>query len=534
MKNYIFKSIIFCCLAISCLTIQAASEAEYRNVFKTWTLHPDGSQEYRYGMELTLFTHTAMNSTYGESFILYNPEYQELKFHASYTKQVDGSIIQTPDNAFVEVLPRFATDAAAYNHLKEMVVVHTGLELGATIYLDYSIITKPGYYPALDICEIVQESSPVKNYTVSVIVPENTPLHWQLYASSVKPAESKANGLRTLSWPLRNIPASSREAFLPQNGNGIPCLVATTYTNVTEALISMDRRWNSYPRLETETFARFITENANNETDKLRIIREHVVNKMGTSAIPLEQIGYNNRPLDEVLRSAYGTVAEKTQLLNVMLNAAGIPSEIVAAYPVILNKDACGLKAIKGWAVKVRTNNGKEDYITAVGMTPASVVKRGTLDRLISLNGKELVINAVPEEIKETKEIIINADNANNGFVICTLPSSSKGMDSWRMNTLNSGREQMFEIPTLLQEEITYVITPKDGMKLQTPVTTKSITKPFGSFTQTITQEGDQVKVVRKITLNKQQYTPAEYKELRPLIIEWVNPTNRTLLFSAK
>ena len=28
--------------------------------------------------------------------------------------------------------------------LKEMVVVHTGLELGATICLDYSVITRPG------------------------------------------------------------------------------------------------------------------------------------------------------------------------------------------------------------------------------------------------------------------------------------------------------------------------------------------------------------------------------------------------------
>lgn len=32
-----------------------------------------------------------------------------------------------------------------------MVVVHTGLELGATICLDYSVITRPGYLPGLDV-----------------------------------------------------------------------------------------------------------------------------------------------------------------------------------------------------------------------------------------------------------------------------------------------------------------------------------------------------------------------------------------------
>ena len=30
--------------------------------------------------ELTLFTHAAMNGLYGESFIVYNPAYQELKY----------------------------------------------------------------------------------------------------------------------------------------------------------------------------------------------------------------------------------------------------------------------------------------------------------------------------------------------------------------------------------------------------------------------------------------------------------------------
>ena len=106
------------CLLLMATTAFGASEAEYKKLAKTWTLNADGSQEFRYNMELTLFTHTAMNGTYGESFIVYNPQYQELKINSSYTRQKDGTIIKTPDNAFVEVLPRNAADAPAYNHLK--------------------------------------------------------------------------------------------------------------------------------------------------------------------------------------------------------------------------------------------------------------------------------------------------------------------------------------------------------------------------------------------------------------------------------
>ena len=161
MNKIIYPIQLILCLLLVATTLSAAPEAEYRKLSKTWTVNADGSQEYHHSMELTLFTHTAMNNTYGESFIVYNPDYQTVVIHSAYTTQKDGSVVKTPDNAFVEVLPRFAADAPAYNGLKELVVVHTGLELGATIHLDYSILTKPGYYPALDINETLQETSPV-------------------------------------------------------------------------------------------------------------------------------------------------------------------------------------------------------------------------------------------------------------------------------------------------------------------------------------------------------------------------------------
>ena len=53
--------------------------------------------------------------------------------------------------------------------------------------------------------------------------------------------------------------------------------------------------------------------------------------------------GYTVRDIDTVLRSAYGTPLEIAQLLNVMLNAAGIPSEVLAVYPGHLDTDACWL-----------------------------------------------------------------------------------------------------------------------------------------------------------------------------------------------
>lgn len=144
MKNTYYY-IVTLAMLILAFPVKAASEAEFGKLTKAYTLHADGSQEMRVQKELTLFTHAAMNRVYGESFIIYNPEFQTLKIHDSYTRQKDGTIVKTPENALLEVLPSAAADALAYNGLKEMVVVHTGLELGATIYLDYSVVTRPEY-----------------------------------------------------------------------------------------------------------------------------------------------------------------------------------------------------------------------------------------------------------------------------------------------------------------------------------------------------------------------------------------------------
>jgi len=516
---------------VSTSFVFAVSEAEYGKISKAWTLKPDGSQEYRYSMELTLFTHTAMNSTYGESFIVYNPKFQEVKIHTSYTKQTDGTLIQTPENAFVEVLPRFATDAPAYNYLKEMVVVHTGLELGATIYLDYSIYSKPGYFPELDVNEILQETSPVKEYAISVNHPSNKAVNCHLYSSNVKSTESEKEGQQSVSWVLKNIPASSRAPFLPQNKNGVPRLIATSYSSTMDALAVLNKRFNESISYETKTFAQYITENASTPKEKVDILQKHVVNNMGNSNIPLVNTGFSVRNIDDVLRSAYGTIAEKTLLLQTMLQAAGISSEIVAIYPG-LPVTTYGLTPMKGFAVKVNSD-GKDEYLSAVSVSASSIPLHGELDKLFSLEGKEQIIKASPKELKESKEISINSNQIVNGYAICSLPASS-GVDSWQMASLNSKREDILEIPSMINEEITYIVTPDKGLTLQTPTGTKTIEKPFGKVSYTVNQKGDKVEVTRTIQLNQIQFNQAEYNDFRALINEWVDPNKRILLFTAK
>ena len=121
MKRYI--TTILCLLAFT--AAHAGDEATYEKLHTSYTLAADGSQQYRRVMDLKLETHTSFNDLFGETFLVYDPEYQTLTINEAYTTQADGTVVPLPDNAVNESLPHAAADAPAYNRLREAVITHT-------------------------------------------------------------------------------------------------------------------------------------------------------------------------------------------------------------------------------------------------------------------------------------------------------------------------------------------------------------------------------------------------------------------------
>ena len=525
--NKSINLIIFLCLWMQA-ALFAQSEAEFGKIAKSWTLNPDGSQEFRCSQELTLFTHTAMNSTYGESFIVYNPNYQELKIHESYTKQKDGTIIRTPDNAFVEVLPSLAADAPAFNQLKEMVVVHTGLDLGCTIYLDYSIVTRPGFYPELDLLETVQQTSPVKNCTLTISVPASKPLAYQLTNQSVQPTRRTVDGQQCVEWNLRNLPALSREAYTPQNKSNIVRLTASTYGSQAALLQAMQQSWQENVDYEAQAFAQYCTENCTNDQAKVDLLSQYLGSRVANSGVPARWLGYQLRDVDTALRSAYATNLEKSLLYCSMLNAVEVPAELVVTFPADLTEAACGREAITGYYLKAEVD-GQTRYLSATQKGLLPVEWRGALDRVVTLSGTTLTIDPKPMVVEEKKQVDASQLEAVGGVYVCTLPAAHQGVE--RLSSLNSQRVQPFELPSLIQETITYEVKAPAGARLLTPTGNQSVKKPFGELTTQITVQGDQVTVKRSIRLDQLSYSPVAYKELRTLLNVWNDPNQLVLLF---
>jgi hypothetical protein len=333
------KKIIIAIVCLSILSISFAqtekADAEYLKIQKEYTLNEDGSIDFHYTKELKLLSHYAFHRLYGETFIITNTDFQTLKINEAYTIMADGKKVVTPDNAFNEVLPRFANNAPTYNHIREMVVTHTGLEVGAVIHLDYTIHSEKGYFPALMFDEELNESSPVKDLTVKFNLPASKNLHYKLLHIGGEPKISIENGQKTYTWTFKDLPASSKENYRVSGHLDAPRLVCSS----AEDLNSVYHNFVGQDAFQLETNAQMdalvqevISEN-NGQLLTALAFQKIVSNNMDNLNIPLEYTGFICRTPVETWNSNQGTELEKALLLSALLKKANIPATPVAMIP---------------------------------------------------------------------------------------------------------------------------------------------------------------------------------------------------------
>ena len=524
-------------LLLASLPAQASPEAQYRKLHKTFTLHPDGSQEMRVQKELTLYTHAAMNSLYGETFITYDPQYQELEIHESYTRQKDGTLIHTPANAFVEVLPANAANAPAYNRLKEMVVVHTGLELGATICLDYSITSRPGYLPELDVCCPVKELSPIDEFTCRIEVPEDKTLHYELLNASTRPVESLAGGMKAVTWTLKNVaprPYSYPSlrgslGMVQQAASGMmPVIMASTWSTYADALKLLARQFVPGDRTVVEAKLTELKETAQKDSTDLRSAIAAYMDglyRSGQCKVSLVEAGYRLRPASEVILSAYGTQAELVNLDVMLQQAAGLKAEVAVCALHPSETDNRGLGSIV--SVVAKSEN-----------TPKGVVLQGMdearLQNYMTVTGLQAQSLELPFHHTQgiQKDILeVKADNSQTlpgGWQVVTLKPVPTTLPLYTYAANTTIRENILLPQTMEITCETQVRLPEGAV--WSPKADKVLTRPCGKVSFTYRMEAKGVTVTRSLSITQQQLTPQTYRDFYTLMSEWRDTNNHTLL----
>lgn len=489
-------------------------EAVYKNVEKNYFFDAAGACEFRQKTELRINTLFAMNELCGETFIVYNPKFQRIKINAAYTIMADGvTRVDVPENALNSVLPRCAADAPAFNFLQELVITHTALEPGATIFLDYS-----------------------------VFFAENAGILFDEYADMPFPCERLVLNFNGSSSEYFNVPARSREHYftakrtIPVIYPGMRSVKPRDFCETEQVELG---------ELGAGILRSLFKESMSEQEKKIAVIR-FVRDRISVIPIPSYLLLESDlRTPDEVLKSAYGTPPEKARLLWAMLSKAfGNDFKIIrdADEDVFFVKTGLGEripvvpneKELSSVSLEARCEfSGGKEYIRGTAVCPVSETDVKKAAAFLSAKGTRI---AEAEWLPENRlNAVFERDaDSRDAVRIWTVPVAERGIATLDFKTLPRRRTSELKIPVRgesFSESYSYLIRLPEAWKLAGSALSAEIQNPVGQVRFLAMQDGRDVVVVKDLVLKKTTIAPEEYSQFRDLIVAWFEPGNNRLIF---
>lgn len=480
------KKILFIAAIISISTFQLslsqAQDAVYKLLKYEWTVNADGTSDYHYRHEVQILRNRALvaYADKGETFVVYNPDLEELTVNEVYTIQKDGTRVNMPQNAFVYQLPSQCADCGRFNHIRELAMIHTGMELGCTIVVDYTIHRQ--YSLLSSTLDLVREC-PVERLEVDITVPEGQELNAQLNDPAVlvfKPTVEES----ATHYSLRatNVPQKFVDSYLPAKEALYPTL--HFFNGVPEFAPAFDRNG-----LEESSSAAGLQMNGN-DRESVVAIRDFVVDNIHLNDLEPAMLGYLHSTAAEVWQTGCGTATDKAVLLAAMLNEMGFNARVTGD-----NYDEVGV-----------TFDTLEYLLDVRHKTPLRLggeAKDEVTKYVMSPNNNELVL-----------------DTLEDGFYRMILPSLP-GAPAVRATNLALTRTAPLQSSACeLRSDITYTL-PK-GMKMVKGTTSNSITyEGVGSVDIVMKQSGKKLHVVRNLSLEQSIVPVSDYAKYRQLLTIW-------------
>jgi len=319
---------LFCLAVLTACSLFAlpAHDARYLKVEISYQLNADGSWDMTHKHQVRLDTYYAVNRALGETFIVYNPDFQKLEVLKSETTMADGRKVASPENAFNEVLPRAAHGFSDFSGLREMVVTHTGLERGALVDLHYRIHTQAGFFPVFSGREELAKAFPVDSYQLTIIVPANQVLHYRVFGLKAETEVSSTAAEKRYAFTLADLRPDAHEPQAP-----IQAALFVVFSNATDwgQALALPGDSSQLPAALVEKVEKLQAQNPA-WPDLLAALQKVAAAEVRNCNLGPEAVGWQPRRLERVAQSNYGTKLEKALLLLAMVRKAGIPAEVLA------------------------------------------------------------------------------------------------------------------------------------------------------------------------------------------------------------
>ena len=537
------------CTALSVLAKAPEKDAVYKLISESYTLNADGSTEFRKRTELQIFTRMTFDE-FGETFITYNPDFQELIINEAYTIRKDGSKVETPANAFNPMLPESCTKCERLNGIRTMVVTHTALEYDATIVLDYTIRSKNFFFQELQEKVELYDNVPIEKYEVSVTTPKYKTAKFQLNGENLHYSRIENTGTDyTTVYTFTNLPEAPSSGFVfPSAWSSL-----TFFTlDKEEDIIGRIANQNSMQKFANQKITDFFFNRISGEMDdmdKILLVRDYIHDYIRTNDVDVKTLNYMFASPQQVWESNCATPIEKNILLVGVLQSLGYDAQL--AFP----KDALAtdLKTV----VRVLLRGGNACYISANESEDLSLDASFAPATLILQNGSIEKVEAQPTFVEVDAYIYVENGDLDNPRVDVTRKDvrspMTKTLQPQEINvakvtvsqlsgkyyemTIDDGNYGTQVRSVDIPSDLTYNIDTKQldelyDYTIKLPANTRCLTKPVH---KTITVEkaemlidvkvdGQTVTIKRKLSLPQEGISAKNVKKFKAMMGEWEAP----------
>lgn len=457
-------------------------DAVYKLLRQEWTVNADGTSDYHYRHEVQILRNRALTAyaDKGETFVVYNPDLEELTVNEVYTIQANGTRVDMPQNAFIYQLPSNCADCGRFNHLRELAMVHTGMELGCTIVVDYTLHR---HYSLVNHTIELAKDCPVNRWEVRINVPEGHELNVDLNDPKVQdfsPSVQQTSNSYTMV--ASNVKPLFIDSYLPERDELYPTL--HFYNGVPEFQPAFDGNGLR----EADNVANQLMPGSDIR-ENVNAVRNYVVDNIHLNDIDPIHLGYRHATAAEVWRTGCGTATDKAVLLAAMLNQLGYEARVSGD-----NSDEVGV------------------------MVDTLEYRLGVRNKApMSLYGKAVdEVNTVRTD--ETPKATF--DTLGDGFFRLKL-APVKGDPAMRASRLSLSRTAPLQSAQCDIESTARYQLPK-GMKMVGNAVNESLAfDGIGSVQVSIRQKGKTIEVVRNLKLEQSVVPAVDFARFRQLLALW-------------
>ena len=466
-------------------------DAVYKLIRQEWTVNADGTSDYHYRHEAQILRNRALTAyaDKGETFVVYNPDLEDLTINEVYTITAGGKRVAMPQNAFIYQLPSSCADCGRFNHIKELAMVHTGMELGCTVVVDYTIHRR---YNLVNHSLTLVKEAPVEQWEVSVKVPAGQEVDVQLTdpgRTQFNHTVDRTNNSYTLI--ATDLQQSHSASYLPPVEQLYPTL--HFYNGVPQYSPAFDSRG-----LPASADVANQLLDSRDKIENIQALRDYVVDNIHLNDIAAEHLGYSHATAEEVWRTGCGTATDKAVLLAAMLNEQGFQAQVAGEQ----SDEVDVLIDTLNYRLSVRSKD------------PASIYGKATDEVLTDKRSGSYSINAL-EPLQE-------------GFYRLNLLRVHKGIsiDARRLSLTRTAPLQ--GQPCDISFADTYAVG-KDLKLLGGNVHKEISYEGVGSLQIDIKQKGKNVKATCYLKLEQSVVGPSDYAKYRELVATWQTLTTVVL-----